>query len=77
MADYDLSKAAQDGSGTGGIGLIIAGTVIVLVVLFAVFGGGGVPTEQDPASVAAPEATAPAADGAAPATDGAAPVITE
>lgn len=67
MADYDLSKPAPDrshrvplrtGSGTGGLGLIIAGIVIVLVVLYAVFGGAGVPVEQD-ATTVVPDATAP------------------
>lgn len=73
MADYDLSKAAPDrsrkggaGTGTGGLGFIIAGSVIVLVVLYAVFGGAGVPVQQDPSALA-PEATAPAIE--VPATD--------
>ena len=63
MADYDFSKPAPDrshripldsGSGTGGVGLIIAGVVILLVVLYAVFGGAGVSTTQDPSDVVAP-----------------------
>lgn len=58
MADYDFSKPAPDrshrvpngaGTGSGGIGFIIVGAVIVLVVLYAVFGGAGL--ESDPAIV--------------------------
>lgn len=69
MADYDFSKPAPDrshrvpldsGSGAGGLGFILAGIVIVLVVLYAVFGGAGVPTSSDPSTVVAPEAAAPA-----------------
>lgn len=72
MADYDFSKPApdrshriplHDGSGTGGIGLALAGVVIVLVVLYAVFGGAGVPVEQDPSDIA-PAAQVPADTGA-------------
>lgn len=73
MADYDLSKAAPDrshakgaGSGAGGFGFIIAGVVIVLVVLYAVFGGAGVPLEQDPAALVTPEATTTDGGQAAP-----------
>ena len=67
MADYDFSKPAPDrshrvpkstGTGMGGIGFALIGSVIVLVVLFAVFGGAGVPTTSDaPVGVdsAAPE----------------------
>ena len=70
MADYDFSKPAPDrshripldsGSGAGGLGFILAGIVIVLVVLYAVFGGAGVPVSQDPAALiddVAPAATA-------------------
>jgi hypothetical protein len=65
MADYDFSKPAPDrshripigagqGSGMGGMGFIIAGIVIVLVVLYAVFGGAAVPLEQDPSTITAP-----------------------
>jgi hypothetical protein len=69
MADYDFSKPAPDrshriphdtGSGTGGLGFILAGIVIVLVLLYAVFGGAGVATSQDPSAIV-PEAAAPAA----------------
>jgi len=61
MADYDFSKPAPDrshrvpigaGTGMGGVGFIIVGIVIVLVVLYAVFGGAGVPLEQDPIAIA-------------------------
>ncbi|AGI68811.1 hypothetical protein OAN307_c33010 [Octadecabacter antarcticus 307] len=61
MADYDFSKPAPDrshrvpigaGTGMGGVGFIIVGIVIVLVVLYAVFGGAGVPLEQDPSAIA-------------------------
>jgi hypothetical protein len=69
MADYDFSKPAPDrshrvpaganqGSGVGGLGFILVGTVVILVVLYAVFGGAAVPLDQDP-SVAVPDATAP------------------
>jgi hypothetical protein len=40
----------------GGVGFILVGVVIVLVVLYAVFGGAAVPLEQDPSSVVAPAA---------------------
>ncbi len=68
MADYDFSKPAPDrshripkdaGSGTGGLGFILIGAVIVLVVLYAVFGGAAVPVEQDPSSVVTPIEPAP------------------
>ena len=66
MADYDFSKPAPDrshrvpagtgqGSGMGGVGFILAGVVIVLVVLYAVFGGAAVPLEQDPSTAPAVE----------------------
>lgn len=75
MADYDFSKPAPDrshrvpkgaGTGTGGIGLIIVGAVIVLALLYMVFGGAGVaddPTSSTaaPPEVSAPEATVPEA----------------
>lgn len=69
MADYDFSKPAPDrshripvnsGTGTGGVGFIIVGIVIILVVLYAVFGGAAVPIEGDPGDVAVPAAQAPA-----------------
>ncbi|WP_281982775.1 hypothetical protein [Thalassorhabdomicrobium marinisediminis] len=48
MANYDLSKPAPDkrslidaGSPIGGIGLIILGTVIILTLLYLVFGTVG------------------------------------
>ncbi|SLN17337.1 hypothetical protein [Pseudooctadecabacter jejudonensis] len=71
MADYDFSKPAPDrshripidgGSGAGGVGFILAGLAIILVVLYAVFGGAAVPVDQTPAEVTAP--AAPVADGA-------------
>ena len=72
MADYDFSKPAPDrshriptnaGSGTGGLGLIIVGIVIVLAVLYAVFGGAAVSLDQDPSAIApAPAIDAPLAD---------------
>lgn len=74
MADYDFSKPApdrshcvplRDGSGAGGLGFAIAGIVIVLVVLYAVFGGAGVALEQDPADMV--PAVAPADGAIAPA----------
>lgn len=71
MADYDFSKPAPDrshrvpigdqGSGAGGIGFILVGTVILLVVLYAVFGGAAVPLDQDPSAIV-PDATAPLID---------------
>ena len=71
MAGYDFSKPAPDrshripggseGSGAGGVGFTLLGTVVLLVVLYAVFGGAGVPLDQDP-SVATPDATAPLVD---------------
>ncbi len=66
MADYDFSKPAPDrshrvpagtgqGFGMGGVGFILVGVVIVLVVLYAVFGGAAVPLEQDPSTAPAVE----------------------
>ena len=60
MADYDFSKPAPNGSGMGGIGLAVVGAVIVLAVLYAVFGGAGISRDQSPANAAIPEAAAPA-----------------
>ena len=52
MANYDLSRPAPDrrdlfdaGTGAGGIGLICVGAVVVLVLLYMVFTGTGVPGE--------------------------------
>ena len=68
MADYDFSKPAPDrshrvpldsGSGAGSVALILAGVVILLVVLYAVF--GGIPAENSN------EATAPAVEETVPA----------
>ena len=62
MAEYDFSKPAPDrshriprdsGASIGGLGLVIIGSVIVLVVLFAVFGGAGVPEDTNAAPVEA------------------------
>ena len=62
MADYDFSKPAPErshrvptgqGSGMGGVGFILVG--VVLVVLYAVFGGAAVPLEQDPSTAPAVE----------------------
>jgi hypothetical protein len=39
----------------GGVGFILVGVVIVLVVLYAVFGGAAVPLEQDPSTAPAVE----------------------
>lgn len=75
MADYDFSKPAPDrshrvpvgssGSGAGGLGLILVGTVIILVVLYAVFGGARVPLDQSPeAVIEAPVVEGGVADGA-------------
>jgi len=65
MADYDLSKAARDrsdyGSGAGGLGFILVGLVVVLVVLYAVFGGAGVSSTQDANGVVIPEGAVPEA----------------
>ncbi|MCF2904190.1 hypothetical protein L0666_04255 [Octadecabacter sp. CECT 8868] len=52
MADYDFSKPAPDrthrvpikeGSGMGGLGFMLVGAVILLSVLYAVFGGSAAP----------------------------------
>ena len=70
MAEYDFSKPAPDrshripldsGSGAGGLGFILAGTAIVLVVLYAVFGGAAVPVDQSPADIAPAADPAPVA----------------
>ena len=65
MANYDLSRPAPDrrdifdaGTGAGGIGLICAGAVVVLVVLYVVFAGAGVPLEQDVQTVVSDTAAA-------------------
>ncbi|MGJ8625296.1 MAG: hypothetical protein ACSHW1_21340 [Yoonia sp.] len=65
MAEYDFSKPAPDrshripmdsGSGLGGMALVLIGGVIVLVVLYAVFGGTGLPDTDSaaPAAVVVP-----------------------
>jgi hypothetical protein len=65
MADYDLSKAARDrsdyGSGAGGLGFILIGLVVVLVVLYAIFGGAGVATAPEASGVTVPEGAVPEA----------------
>lgn len=69
MADYDLSKAGNGGSAAGKLGLIAAGAIVVLVLIFALTSGGGAPIDPN-----ADPGTAPLAEPAAPAAD---PVITE
>ena len=68
MVDYTTKD-----SGGSGIGVYIAVGAVLVVLLYAIFAGGG-PAEVDPAALAAP------ADGGAAVTDDAAepaPVITE
>ncbi|WP_296424253.1 hypothetical protein [Yoonia sp.] len=57
MVDYTSPKT---GSGRG-IGWLIAGAVVVLVLLYALFAGGGVSTTQDATGVGTVQDTAPAA----------------
>lgn len=61
MADYTTNN-----TGGAGMGFIIAGAVVVLVLLYAVFAGGGASVDNtDPGAAMAPGEIAPAADPAA------------
>ena len=58
MSNFDLSKPAPDrtrfseGSGAGGLGLTLIGIVVVLVVLYGVFGGAAFAPTQESATPA-------------------------
>ena len=60
----------------GGIGFVVAAGLVVLLLLYALFAGGGVGTTVDPATLGTTEQGAPAVDSettaptAAPAADG-------
>ena len=69
MVDYTQSKTS---SGSG-IGFIVAAVIVVLVLLYALFAGGSVDPNADPAIVGTSE-TAPATE-TAPAADTTAPVV--
>ena len=68
MDDFTQSKSTTG----SGIGFLIAALVVVLVLLYALFAGGSVDPNADPAALGATEETAPAVEGttpAAPATE--------
>ncbi len=62
MADFDNSTNAKSGSKSG-IGLLVVAGLVVLVLLWAIFAGGGTSIDNavpDAAAPAAIEDTAPA-----------------
>ena len=72
MVDYTTKDAGR--SGGSGIGLYLAAGAIVVVLLYALFAGGGVPSTVDPEALGE---TAPAVLPEAGTADTAAPVITD
>ncbi len=63
MDDYTQSKTS---SGSG-IGFLVAAVIVVLVLLYALFAGGSVDPNADPATVGATDGAAPALEETAPA----------
>ena len=72
MVDYTTKDAGR--SSGSGIGLYLAAGAIVVVLLYALFAGGGAPSTIDPASLGE---TAPAALPDTGAAEPAAPIVTE
>ena len=66
MDEFDR-VAPRTQSGGSGIGYIIAGIIVVLVLLYALFAGGGASTTVDPATVGVEGETAPILEETAPA----------
>ncbi|MEY1555095.1 hypothetical protein AB3Y40_05620 [Yoonia sp. R2331] len=67
MVDYTTGK-----TGGSGIGLYLAAGVVVLVLLYALFAGGGSTTTLDPATLSEDPGAAIAVE-----PDAAAPAVTE
>jgi hypothetical protein len=62
----EFSRVTPSTSSSGGIGFLVAAVIVVLVLLYALFAGGSVSPTADPATVGAPEQTAPALEDTAP-----------
>ncbi|MDX8349584.1 MULTISPECIES: hypothetical protein [unclassified Cognatiyoonia] len=63
MDDYTQSRTS---SGSG-IGFLVAAVIVVLVLLYALFAGGSVDPNTDPAAAGAADGTAPVLEETAPA----------
>lgn len=63
MDDYTQSRTS---SGSG-IGFLVAAVIVVLVLLYALFAGGSVDPNADPATIGATDGTAPVLEETAPA----------
>ncbi|MEM8537603.1 MAG: hypothetical protein AAGF56_07055 [Pseudomonadota bacterium] len=66
MDDFErVAPRAQ--SGGSGIGYLVAGIIVLLVLLYALFAGGGASTTVDPASVGTTETVPPTVEETEPA----------
>ena len=65
MDEFSRTKTSTP-SGSG-IGFLVAAVIVVLVLLYALFAGGGVSTTVDPATVGTTDQGAPVLEETAPA----------
>lgn len=63
----EFSQVNSKTSSGSGIGFLVAAVIVVLVLLYALFAGGGVSTTVDPATVGTTEQGAPLVEEVAPA----------
>lgn len=63
----DLGRTKANTPSGSGIGFLVAAAVVVLVLLYALFAGGGSDTSVDPAAVGATDQGAPVLEETAPA----------
>ncbi|MCK0094881.1 hypothetical protein MWU60_04820 [Yoonia sp. F2084L] len=62
----EFSQAKSTTSSGSGIGFLVAAVIVVLVLLYALFAGGSVSTEVDPATVGTTQEVAPVVEETAP-----------
>lgn len=62
----DLGRARTNTPSGGGIGFLVAAGVVLLVLLYALFAGGGAGTTIDPATFGATDQGAPVLEDTAP-----------
>jgi len=72
----EFSRTKTDTPSGSGIGFLVAAGIVVLVLLYALFAGGGVGTSVDPTTVGTTDQGAPALEETAP-VQPTAPVVGE